>query len=750
MDHRPPSLAHPNKRIQLLPPSYAANGTLASTPNLYVDMESGMDILKVKGRVKSLNSIGHGSTGPVSNGTNASAATKTRNGAADGSRRLEESTKADGGKLKAFANAEDSKEADVDKGAAKKEKKKKLRCSFCDQTESNESTGALVVVDEKGVAFEVAGELTPTEICVHEDCLLWSPEVHFNKGRFMNVQKELRRSSGLFCTVCGGRGAALGCRVPACRHTYHVPCARQTPGCHFDDDAYVLSCPQHPPEGNKTRKLKRKQPSPPAPPPRAEDSDDEEEAEDAQDARRGKAGIPPPPVVGKNQRRARTGAGGRAGGAGGRKASAQRSTPVPPKVPVTKDVIMKDRLEETARAGEAPVAKNASLKEGAAAERGTKEDAPRVDKGVVPVAKVPVTKDVPMRGDVPVEKTVAEGVTRVRKEGKSLENGLSPELPSDKVSVKAPASAAAAAAVNGAGGGAGGSPTSAAPFPADVGASASAASAASAIAAGSGVAGAAGAAGAVTVASATDADNVSSAPEAVSASLVQDGEKGATKESDTKETATKGGFVEGRSVKNGEEKKGEDEVKQEERGGMSLGALNAMAPCSSTALASASAQPKPCIQAHATNADSEAVFKVPQPVVMTKQLGAGDGPDGGKGEGRMEKGRMEMWKGGCSSREEVRREENVVEEVRVRGGGSVKKDERGREEEREEERGEKEERVVSAVGEATEGDGALKTGADRFCSRSSGKPPSGFYAAQRLIQHPSPAWLSLLTPLAHS
>ncbi|CAI5470026.1 unnamed protein product [Closterium sp. Yama58-4] len=282
------------------------------------------------------------------------------------------------------------------------------------------STGALVAVDDKGVAFELAGELSPNEICVHEDCLLWSPEVHFTKGRFMNVQKELRRSGGLYCSVCGGRGAALGCRVPACRHTYHVPCARRTPGCHFDDDAYVLSCPQHPPAAVKPKKLKRKQPSPPAVRPHADDSD-EEEAENAQDARRGKEDARAPPVAGKNQRRARTGAGGRGAGAGGRKASAKGAAPVAPEVPVTIDVTTKGAVKDVTM-------KDVTMK-GVAAVKSKEEDAARVVKASAPIAKVPVTKDVTMKGvtlkdEAAVGKKTEESAARVGKECRPVERGL--------------------------------------------------------------------------------------------------------------------------------------------------------------------------------------------------------------------------------------------------------------------------------------------------------------------------------------
>ncbi|CAI5941403.1 unnamed protein product [Closterium sp. NIES-64] len=406
MDHRPPSLAHPNKRIQLLPPSDAADGTIVSTPIRDFDMESGMGILRVKGRVKSLDSISHGS---------ASAATKTRNAAAEHSRKFDEPPNADGGKSKALASIEEGEDqADGENGVAKKEKKKKLRCSFCDQTSSDESTGALVAVDEKGVAFELAGDLSPNEICVHEDCLLWSPEVHFTKGRFVNVQKELRRSGG-----------SLPHHPPP--HTsspfrsFPIPCSPRLPLRRSPEDAYVLSCPQHPPVGAKPKKLKRKQPSPPAAPAHADDSDDEEDAGNAQDARRGKEDARAPPVAGKNQRRARTGAGGRGAGAGGRKTSAQGAATVAPEVPVTKDVT--------------GAVKDVTMKDvttkAVAAVKSKEEDAARAGKASAPIAKVPVTKNVTMKGvtlkdEAAGGKKTEESMARVGKECRSVERGKFP------------------------------------------------------------------------------------------------------------------------------------------------------------------------------------------------------------------------------------------------------------------------------------------------------------------------------------
>lgn len=62
-----------------------------------------------------------------------------------------------------------------------------------------------------------------------------APNVFFEGEELANLDSELARSRQLKCSVCSRRGAALGCFLPRCRHTYHYACSRQLEGCRFDE-----------------------------------------------------------------------------------------------------------------------------------------------------------------------------------------------------------------------------------------------------------------------------------------------------------------------------------------------------------------------------------------------------------------------------------------------------------------------------------------------------------------------------------
>jgi hypothetical protein len=51
----------------------------------------------------------------------------------------------------------------------------------------------------------------------------------------------LARASKIKCSVCGLKGAALGCLVKSCRKSYHVPCAHQNSGCRWDEVSIIPS-----------------------------------------------------------------------------------------------------------------------------------------------------------------------------------------------------------------------------------------------------------------------------------------------------------------------------------------------------------------------------------------------------------------------------------------------------------------------------------------------------------------------------
>ena len=60
------------------------------------------------------------------------------------------------------------------------------------------------------------------------------------------MRSALARGRGLACARCGGRGATVGCRVPACAATFHLPCAAAA-GAAFEEERYAVACPEHAP-----------------------------------------------------------------------------------------------------------------------------------------------------------------------------------------------------------------------------------------------------------------------------------------------------------------------------------------------------------------------------------------------------------------------------------------------------------------------------------------------------------------------
>ncbi|KAL5977413.1 hypothetical protein ACLOJK_021759 [Asimina triloba] len=62
-----------------------------------------------------------------------------------------------------------------------------------------------------------------------------APNVFFEDDTAFNLEAELARSRRIKCSCCGIKGAALGCYEKSCRRSFHVPCAKSTPECRWDD-----------------------------------------------------------------------------------------------------------------------------------------------------------------------------------------------------------------------------------------------------------------------------------------------------------------------------------------------------------------------------------------------------------------------------------------------------------------------------------------------------------------------------------
>ena len=104
----------------------------------------------------------------------------------------------------------------------------------------------------------------------HEQCAEWAPNAHWSSSRrdgdgvggaeegeegkeegaapvLANVASEAARGRKLKCAGagCGTSGAVLGCSYKPCRRSYHLPCARLTPGARFDEEKFAMLCPVH-------------------------------------------------------------------------------------------------------------------------------------------------------------------------------------------------------------------------------------------------------------------------------------------------------------------------------------------------------------------------------------------------------------------------------------------------------------------------------------------------------------------------
>ncbi|XP_063697206.1 histone-lysine N-methyltransferase trithorax [Culicoides brevitarsis] len=79
---------------------------------------------------------------------------------------------------------------------------------------------------------------------IHVNCALYSAEVFEEiDGSLQNVQSAINRGRLIKCSVCGNKGATVGCNVKNCGEHYHFPCAKQAE-CLFLNNQTTL-CPLH-------------------------------------------------------------------------------------------------------------------------------------------------------------------------------------------------------------------------------------------------------------------------------------------------------------------------------------------------------------------------------------------------------------------------------------------------------------------------------------------------------------------------
>ncbi|XP_069856280.1 PHD finger protein 11 isoform X1 [Dipodomys merriami] len=113
----------------------------------------------------------------------------------------------------------------------------------------------------KDLDYSVVYFAQSENIAAHENCLLYSSalvecEDHdpVNDDRNFDVEsvkKEIQRGRKLKCTLCGKRGATVGCDLKSCNKNYHFFCAKMDdafPQANGAQGTYKLFCHQHAPK----------------------------------------------------------------------------------------------------------------------------------------------------------------------------------------------------------------------------------------------------------------------------------------------------------------------------------------------------------------------------------------------------------------------------------------------------------------------------------------------------------------------
>eukprot|EP00850_Spirogloea_muscicola_P017464 SM000150S01723 [mRNA] locus=s150:226547:230215:+ [translate_table: standard] len=145
-----------------------------------------------------------------------------------------------------------------------------LLCAFCGKAGDSEVAGALEQVGLDGGLIERGEASVPMRrriqlagVHVHKFCLEWAPNVYFEGDLVRNLKEEVARAHRLRCSKCGERGAPLGCALAKCRRSYHYACAASIPACTFDNEKFVMRCPDHAErgKGKRTASMKAARPS---------------------------------------------------------------------------------------------------------------------------------------------------------------------------------------------------------------------------------------------------------------------------------------------------------------------------------------------------------------------------------------------------------------------------------------------------------------------------------------------------------
>ena len=112
------------------------------------------------------------------------------------------------------------------------------KCSLCHLGSNVKSLGILYGPYDLGV-------VNP-EAWFHEDCVVWSTNVHVIGTRIVNLRTLVEDALKTSCTWCGSTGATIGCFIKHCTHypSIHYPCAREV-HCVLDETNFTVYCSTH-------------------------------------------------------------------------------------------------------------------------------------------------------------------------------------------------------------------------------------------------------------------------------------------------------------------------------------------------------------------------------------------------------------------------------------------------------------------------------------------------------------------------
>ncbi|GAB0089871.1 hypothetical protein DMENIID0001_044890 [Sergentomyia squamirostris] len=84
------------------------------------------------------------------------------------------------------------------------------------------------------------------EVWLHEDCIVWAPDVHLVGSRLVGFEAAVWSATRHLCILCGKNGASVGCLERGCREMIHMPCAKQSNWSLSNED-FKSHCVRHSP-----------------------------------------------------------------------------------------------------------------------------------------------------------------------------------------------------------------------------------------------------------------------------------------------------------------------------------------------------------------------------------------------------------------------------------------------------------------------------------------------------------------------